>query len=159
MKITTYLPTLAIIALVIASCVQKKAPEIAETIEVESLISLYEVDSITAKKLTKDYLAEVIEGKRRAYHFDDMTKVITPDEIAARGIRTDTFYVENPQPPHNLEMKVARTIFEPDYVPQIWLKEKWSLNSKGQVIKKDTIAIGPQVHEKLLCWIKLEKGQ
>lgn len=152
---------LSLLALIVISSVFASARLISlptasnKSFIVEYMVDISHLEKETQDLMIKNYLIEVASGQRTAYEFNDSTKTISFDEIERRCVKTDTFYIENPEPPYNLEMRVTRISANPiNDLSGIWYKELWTIDQKGAITKKP-VAVAPMIFNYGMCWIKI----
>lgn len=127
----------------------------AKSFDVEYTIKLTDFNKGARELFVNTYFKEVMEGKREALNWRETGKKISADEISELAMRNDTFYIENPEPPYNLEMQVIEAKADPmAAITQVFVKEKWTLAANGDVQKK-ILEISPAIENKFLCNIKL----
>ncbi len=97
------------------------------------------------RSLAQVIIEAVREGSLTAYDgFDDeFTMTLTKAEIENKLVKVDTFYVENPEPPYNLEMKVSRNELRPDIIKEFRIKEDWFFDKQRSVMDVRIIGIQP----------------
>ncbi len=104
--------------------------------------SPYHPSDISNKKLWGELSKALESGKLEAYTSDQKTK-LTPAEIKKIGSRVDTFYVENPDPPYDLQMKVLKNEFNPNDICSWIFYEDLVYDSKKNTLTKKVTYVTP----------------
>lgn len=121
----------------------------------ENKINLSGLDSSYQELFAKNYLREVLAGKRDAFFWHDNTKKMTVDQLIKYSKGPDTVYIESPEPPYNVEMKIMAHDKEPlEAITDVLYREYWTIDEKG-IIHKKTVGIAFFIDFKPLCLIKL----
>lgn len=127
-----------------------------KTYTVEYEVNLSKMEKEVIDVIIRNYVQEIASGNRVAYNFYDSTQVMSYNEMMYYCIKRDTFYVENPDPPYNLEMKVTQISADPlNDISGIRIKELWTVDQSG-ITSKKIIALAPLVFNYPICWIKLD---
>ena len=106
----------------------------------------FPVDRIKDRRsLTQVIMEAVKEGSLTAYSAsdDEFTLTLTKAEIDKIGAKTDTMYVENPDPPYDLQMKIVVNEFDPGTVKEYRIKEDWFFDRQRSVLDVRIIGICP----------------
>lgn len=106
----------------------------------------FPVDRIKDRRsLTQVIMEAVREGSLTAYSAsdDEFTLTLTKAEIDKIGAKTDTMYVENPDPPYDLQMKIVVNEFDPGTVKEYRIKEDWFFDKQRSVQDVRIIGICP----------------
>ncbi len=106
----------------------------------------FPVDRIKDRRsLTQVIMEAVKEGSLTAYSAsdDEFTLTLTKAEIDKIGAKTDTMYVENPDPPYDLQMKIVVNEFDPGTVKEYRIKEDWFFDKQRSVQDVRIIGICP----------------
>jgi len=106
----------------------------------------FPIDRIKDRRsLTQVIMEAVKEGSLTAYSAsdDEFTLTLTKAEIDKIGAKVDTMYVENPDPPYDLQMKVVVNEFDPGSVKEYRIKEDWFFDKQRSVQDVRIIGICP----------------
>ncbi len=106
----------------------------------------FPIDRIKDRRsLTQVIMEAVREGSLTAYSAsdDEFTLTLTKAEIDKIGAKTDTMYVENPDPPYDLQMKIVVNEFDPGTVKEYRIKEDWFFDKQRSVQDVRIIGICP----------------
>ena len=106
----------------------------------------FPIDRIKDRRsLTQVIMEAVREGSLTAYSAsdDEFTLTLTKAEIDKIGAKTDTMYVENPDPPYDLQMKIVVNEFDPGTVKEYRVKEDWFFDKQRSVQDVRIIGICP----------------
>lgn len=106
----------------------------------------FPVDRIKDRRsLTQVIMEAVREGSLTAYSTsdDEFTLTLTKAEIDKIGAKVDTMYVENPDPPYDLQMKIVVNEFDPASVKEYRIKEDWFFDKQRSVQDVRIIGICP----------------
>lgn len=106
----------------------------------------YPVEPIKNRRsLTQVILEAVREGSLTAYDplDDEFTMTLTKAEIERKLSFIDTQYIENPEPPYDLQMTVIEEEFQPKNVKEFRLKEDWFFDRQKSVMEVRIIGIQP----------------
>lgn len=97
------------------------------------------------RSLTQVIMEAVREGSLTAYSAsdDEFTLTLTKAEIDKIGAKVDTMYVENPDPPYDLQMKIVVNEFNPGTVKEYRIKEDWFFDKQRSVQDVRIIGICP----------------
>ena len=97
------------------------------------------------RSLTQVILEAVREGSLTAYDplDDEFTMTLTKAEIERKLSFIDTQYIENPEPPYDLQMTVIEEEFQPKNVKEFRLKEDWFFDRQKSVLEVRIIGIQP----------------
>ena len=97
------------------------------------------------RSLTQVIVEAVQEGSLTAYDVmdDEFTLTLTKAEIEKKLMRIDTEYIENPDPPYDLQMTIIEEPFQPKTVKQYRLKEDWFFDKQRSVLDVRIIGICP----------------
>jgi len=106
----------------------------------------YPTESIKDRRsLAQVILQAVREGSLTAYDGfnDEFTTTLTKAEIESKMVKIDTLYVENPDPPYDLQMKVIKNELSPTTIKEFRLKEDWFFDKQRSVMDVRIIGIMP----------------
>ena len=106
----------------------------------------YPIEPIKNRRsLTQVILEAVREGSLTAYDplDDEFTMTLTKAEIERKLSFIDTQYIENPEPPYDLQMTVIEEEFQPKNVKEFRLKEDWFFDRQKSVLEVRIIGIQP----------------
>jgi len=106
----------------------------------------FPIDRIKDRRsLTQVIMEAVKEGSLTAYSAsdDEFTLTLTKAEIDKIGAKVDTMYVENTDPPYDLQMKVVVNEFDPGSVKEYRIKEDWFFDKQRSVQDVRIIGICP----------------
>jgi gliding motility associated protien GldN len=97
------------------------------------------------RSLTQVIVEAVQEGSLTAYDVmdDEFTLTLTKAEIEKKLMRIDTEYIENPDPPYDLQMTIIEEPFQPKTVKEYRLKEDWFFDKQRSVLDVRIIGICP----------------
>ena len=97
------------------------------------------------RSLTQVIVEAVQEGSLTAYDVqdDEFTLTLTKAEIEKQLMRIDTEYIENPDPPYDLQMTIIEEPFQPKTVKEYRLKEDWFFDKQRSVLDVRIIGICP----------------
>ncbi|MFT4524760.1 MAG: gliding motility associated protein GldN [Bacteroidia bacterium] len=97
------------------------------------------------RSLTQVIVEAVQEGSLTAYDVmdDEFTLTLTKAEIEKKLMRIDTEYIENPDPPYDLQMTIIEEPFQPRTVKEYRLKEDWFFDKQRSVLDVRIIGICP----------------
>jgi gliding motility associated protien GldN len=97
------------------------------------------------RSLTQVIVEAVQEGSLTAYDVmdDEFTLTLTKAEIEKKLMRIDTEYIENPDPPYDLQMTIIEETFQPKTVKEYRLKEDWFFDKQRSVLDVRIIGICP----------------
>ncbi len=111
----------------------------------------FPIDRIKDRRsLTQVIMEAVREGSLTAYSAsdDEFTLTLTKAEIDKIGAKVDTMYVENPDPPYDLQMKIVVEEFDPGSVKEYRIKEDWFFDKQRSVQDVRIIGICPVADNK-----------
>lgn len=100
-------------------------------------------DFSDCSKLIAEIFDEVYAGKLQPYHFIDGAP-LTIDEVKKSAVQVDTMYVEDPNPPFELQMKIVVTDLTNDII-SLKLKETWRFNKETLQLEKKVLGAAPRV--------------
>lgn len=106
----------------------------------------FPIDRIKDRRsLTQVIMEAVREGSLTAYSAsdDEFTLTLTKAEIDKIGAKIDTIYVDNPEPPYDLQMKIVVNEFNPGTVKEYRIKEDWFFDKQRSVQDVRIIGICP----------------
>lgn len=97
------------------------------------------------RSLAQVILEAVSEGSLTAYEAldDEFTVTLTKAEIERQLQFVDTLYIENPEPPYDLQMQVVNEPFDPSTIKEFRLKEDWFFDRQKSVMDVRIIGIQP----------------
>ena len=97
------------------------------------------------RSLSQVVIEAVQEGSLTAYDptSDEFTLTLTKTEIDNKLLKVDTVWIENPEPPYDLEMKIVSDEFDPSSVKEYRMKEDWFFDRQRSVLKVRIIGILP----------------
>ncbi len=97
------------------------------------------------RSLTQVIVEAVQEGSLTAYDVmdDEFTLTLTKAEIEKKLMRIDTEYIENPDPPYDLQMTIIEEPFQPKTVKEYRVKEDWFFDKQRSVLDVRIIGICP----------------
>jgi gliding motility associated protien GldN len=97
------------------------------------------------RSLTQVIVEAVQEGSLTAYDVmdDEFTLTLTKAEIEKKLMRIDTEYIENPDPPYDLQMTIIEEPFQPKTVKEYRIKEDWFFDKQRSVLDVRIIGICP----------------
>jgi gliding motility associated protien GldN len=115
------------------------------------------------RSLTQVIIDAVNEGSLTAYRGDDeeFTTVMTKSEIDGIMSKLDTIYVDDPDNPGSMIMKISKNEFDPSDVKEYRVKEDWFFDKQRSVLDVRIIGLQPvkfegsgeDVKSKPLFWI------
>jgi len=149
MKNTRFLPLGLILAAVsMAVTIEGYAQTITQRIEYNVSIrsddatdNNWYTDHIEASgRITwlESVMKDVRSGKVKAYDAfsEDFTKPLTLAEVEAILVKTDTMYMESPDPPYDLKAMVNRDETTTDEIDLFKFREQWVYDNKKGLIKQ-----------------------
>jgi gliding motility associated protien GldN len=85
------------------------------------------------------------EGSLTAYDAmnDEFSTALSWTSVRNFGSRIDTIYVPNPDPPYDVEMKLARREFDPSTVKEFRIKEVWFFDKQRSELNVRIVGICP----------------
>ena len=97
------------------------------------------------RSLAQVILEAVSEGSLTAYEAldDEFTVTLTKAEIERQLQFVDTLYIENPEPPYDLQMQVVNEPFDPSTIKEFRLKEDWFFDRQKSIMDVRIIGIQP----------------
>lgn len=106
----------------------------------------YPIEPIKNRRsLTQVILDAVEEGSLTAYEplDDEFTQTLTKAEIDRKLMFIDTLYIESPEPPYEMQMKVVEEPFQPANVKEYRIKEDWFFDRQRSVLDVRIIGVQP----------------
>lgn len=100
-------------------------------------------DFSECSKLIAEIFDEVYAGKLQPYHFIDGAP-LTIDEVKKSAVQVDTVYVENPEPPYDLQMKIVTSDWSENVV-SLKVKETWKFNKETMQLEKKVLGVAPRI--------------
>lgn len=107
--------------------------------------SVFYPTELNSKQLWNELMKALESGKVEAYNATDNKTKLTLNEVKKIGNYADTMYVENPDPPYDLQMKVIKRTFNPNNIVEWRFTENMVYDVKKGTLTKQVTHITPLI--------------
>ena len=95
-------------------------------------------------RLIENIFSDIKSAKQKAYSFVE-NRPLTIEEFKEIGHKVDTVWIENPEPPYDIEMKIVEHFLDMDDIKSLKFIEEWNWDKVNSRMDKRLLAIAPRM--------------